>query len=407
MAFKRLRIFSFTLLLLVFLVACGNNQGITGPQFSEADFGDAAKEMNNDAAVVMAAAFQNPGFVALDALFYLNSPLGITLPGPAPVEPPEGPLPEEPFDRFMLTPLAVRNAVHVLSHTDSDLPRGTFIYNDMTGEWDGAPTGTGNLVLQYSYVDYATDTMHQGELVVDWDVASGTTAVNTGYGTVEVPTDMNLTLRADGTKVADLDIAVTWYEAPACGGPIFEPSSLAVTGTVGDSTSSVAFDMSLGLTDRPGTSDLVATQGEVTFTAGADTARIDWNVSMNGTMSRDSACFLNGLNINNGNVDITTSTTVEGETTSFQIAFDFDDVVPTEYGEVRSVAISNGVIKVDGTLAVTFSGTLDDADEDSVPGENLNLVFAGGRTTTLEAFIMEHNVMPMPEGPRPMAWLLF
>lgn len=402
MALEKLKMFSSTLLLLVFLVACGSNQSITKPQFSEADFGQATKQMSNETGAVMAAAFQNPGFAALDALFYLNPPLGITVPGPTPIEPPE-----EPFSRFILTPQSFRTTVHTLAHADSDLPRGTFVYNDMTGGWDGVPAGTGNLVLRYSYVDYHTDTAHQGELVVDWDVATSTTVVSSGYGTVEVPTDMNLTLRVDGTTVADVDLAVAWYGAPACSGPIFEPSSLSVAGFIGDSTSRVAFDMSLNLTDNPGAADTLTTRGEVTFTAGADTASIGWNVGMNGTVSRDDTCFLDGLDIHSGNVGVTTATRVEGENNAFQITFDFADIILTEYGEVQSVAISNGTVDVNETLAATFRGTLDDADHDGVPGENLTLTFAGGNTTTLEAFIMEHNVVPLPEGSGSMFGLLF
>ena len=49
----------------------------------------------------------------------------------------------------------------------------------------------------------------------------------------------------------------------------------------------------------------------------------------------------------------------------------------------------NGSLRLDGELAVLFSGWLGDGDKNGVPGEALQLTFAGGQTLTLEEFLID------------------
>lgn len=43
-------------------------------------------------------------------------------------------------------------------------------------------------------------------------------------------------------------------------------------------------------------------------------------------------------------------------------------------------------------ILVTFAGPLDDANDDGVPGDALNLTFADGTTMTLEAYLETYVV---------------
>ena len=106
---------------------------------------------------------------------------------------------------------------------------------------------------------------------------------------------------------------------------------------------------------------------------------------MTGPLTREPNCYLRGFEPESGAVDMRLSSTKAGDTSSFRLAFTFDDLVlddPTG----NSVAV-DGDLSVDGAAAVTFNGTLDDEDADGIPGDNLVLEFANGDTTTLEAFI--------------------
>jgi len=46
-----------------------------------------------------------------------------------------------------------------------------------------------------------------------------------------------------------------------------------------------------------------------------------------------------------------------------------------------SADLSNGYLKVNGEVAFTFEGTLDDENMDGIPGENVTVHFADGDTT--------------------------
>jgi hypothetical protein len=76
-----------------------------------------------------------------------------------------------------------------------------------------------------------TETPYSAELVIGW---LDTTTVKDADGiAVELPIEMTVTLTVDETEAAALTLNFSWYDAPACDGPIAEPSSFSVSGTIG------------------------------------------------------------------------------------------------------------------------------------------------------------------------------
>ena len=337
----------------------------------EQEFGD----LGDDTSTLVTAGFQSEGAVAFSMMPPFPAMGGFSL------------------DMLMSGLLEPRSAAKLLApqaHSDSDLPRGTYEYDAATGDW--VPVASGDtLVLRWSYEDFGGST-HEAELVVDWDVASDTLVVSDGFGgTAEVPTDMNASLTVDGNEVASLDLSADWYEDAACAGPILEPSSLSLSGYVGDDSARLELDLGFSIGD-----DTISTQGQVTASAGADSATFDWDLSVNGAMTRDDNCFLANFDLESGSVAFGISATVAGETDSLEFAVDFSNIVMDEFGAVTSVELSNGVITLNGLAAVTFEGTLDDQNGNGVPGENVTLSFADGTTMTLEAFLLSSGGLPAP-----------
>jgi hypothetical protein len=128
--------------------------------------------------------------------------------------------------------------------------------------------------------------------------------------------------------------------------------------------------------------DTFATSGTVTLAYAGDSVTLEWDVSVTGQVQRDDACYFEDMQVTSGSIFIGTSATVEGETGSFTFGFDFSNVVLDEWGNLASVDLANGVVTLDGQVAVTFSGTLDGLDSDC-PGRNVTLVFADGTAMTL------------------------
>lgn len=337
----------------------------------EQEFGD----LSDDTSTLVTAGFQSEGAVALSLMPPFPAMGGFSL------------------DMLMADLLEPRSAAKLLApqaHSDSDLPRGTYEYDAATGDW--VPVAGGDtLVLRWSYENFEPSTTHQAELAVDWDVASATEVVDDGFGSmIEVPTDMSASLSVDGDEVAAFALAADWYESDTCG-PILEPSSLSLSGYVGDDSARLELDLGFSIGD-----DTISTQGQVIASAGADSATFDWDLSMNGAVTRDGNCFLANFDLESGSLAFGISATVAGETDSLEFAVDFSNIVMDEFGAVTSVELSNGVITLNGLAAVTFEGTLNDQNGNGVPGENVTLSFADGTTMTLEAFLLSSGGLPAP-----------
>lgn len=317
-----------------------------------------------------------------------------------------------PFEGLMLSPLGfmamtaspglAAQALAPLVDADTELPRGIYEWNDEFYEWVFVGPSD-DLVLRWTgfIYDWETETAtpYSAEVVIDW--ISITTVKNAEGMVVEVPEEMALTLTVDDVEAAALTMNFSWYDAPACDSPIAELSRFSFSGTIGVEATVTLNDVGFSLTG-----DTIATSGSVTLAHAGDSVTLEWDVNVTGQVQRDDACYLEDMQVTSGSIFVGTSATVEGETGRFGFSVDFSNVVVDEWGDLMSVDLANGVVTVDGQVAVTFSGTLDGLDSDC-PGQNATLVFADGTTMTLcEFFSTFSPIEPEPEPPLYPFWQL-
>ncbi len=62
-------------------------------------------------------------------------------------------------------------------------------------------------------------------------------------------------------------------------------------------------------------------------------------------------------------------------------------------GNAAAKSVADALCQGDGAAVLTFSGTLDDANNNCVPGENVALVFADG-SLTLEQYLIAQGATP-------------
>ena len=120
--------------------------------------------------------------------------------------------------------------------------------------------------------------------------------------------------------------------------------------------------------------DTVSSKGAATLKAPERTRRAsNWDVSAVGTLveiDEETVCGLR-FDTDRGSVGFGSAVRVEGKTSSFNLSFDFSAIGQN----MSAVTLQNGVVTLSGERALLFSGTLDDANENGVPGENLTLTF--------------------------------
>ena len=280
-------------------------------------------------------------------------------------------------------------AVTTLSGTV--LARGTYRYDPMTDTCTVTPD-TDNLVLHYPY-ETLSGTPAEAELTVDWDVSSDTLDVADPNGAlVEVPTSMNAKLVADGERVADLDVELGWYNTAECGTEdgILEPTRVSASGALG----------SLRLTDvgYSLSEDALNVQGEIGAEAGLG---VSFSLSADGELTRDS-CFSSGFEVETASLELEVDSSITEEIDSFRLEMDLsefefaefpegtDDIMIGTFQGIAAVTV-DGSLAINGDAAASFSGVLDDSNDNGVSGENVTITFSAGGTTTLEAFLVENN----------------
>lgn len=256
------------------------------------------------------------------------------------------------------------------------LPTGSYVWNANTYHWDaGTVSTTHDLRLQWAFDVYSsggTPTTHTAVAQVDW-------VSTTTVGGQELPTHVTASLTVDGTAMGNLDVSGTW-QTTSCG-TIPEPATVQLSGALGTSGNEVQINaLTLSIPSGSGT---LSTTGDVTATAAGKTMALKWNVSVDGATVRDpSTCALTSFAPTGGSLGL--GLTVPSG--AYDLALDVSNVQLTQYG-LTSLDVSNGSLKIDNAVAVTFQGTLDDANHDGTMGDNLTLTFKDGATESLEQFI--------------------
>lgn len=204
--------------------------------------------------------------------------------------------------------------------------------------------------------------------------------------TQEVPTKafFTLDLGKNGSNEGEATLSAQWRQSACLSGKyLLEPVSLNLEGflnhpnTTGrlvdlrklrfaSSNTRLSLEWELGLVTQGNNSGL--------FTKGL--------VGINGSATPGSCgSLLERFDASTGDLDVELST----RNHSMRIAF---GVTQVEENPTR-IHIQNGYLRVDNKV-VTFAGILDDQNGNCVPGENLTLTFAGGRTMSLEAYLTQY-----------------
>ena len=262
------------------------------------------------------------------------------------------------------------------------LERGVYSYNESTYEWEQIGESD-DFVASWSFEHNGAS---QAKVVVDWDASSAVKVVSDGYHDVEVPTGMNLSMSINGAKAADLDAEFDWYESATCG-DTYQPVRVKVDGFVGSSDKVTLDNVSYRINPNAST-DTVLSSGKVTALAGADSAELSWNVDWDAQLSEDEDCFLSGFDkVTASDISFSYDVSANGKTSGLSLAAKVSDIDP----EGESLAL-NGSLSVKNEGSISFAGTLDDSNQNGIPGENVELSFAGNQSLSLEAFIRQNFI---------------
>jgi len=265
------------------------------------------------------------------------------------------------------------------------LTYGRWVYNETTGDWvqDGNYTGD-DLVLVWNFED-ESHASHSAQLTADWNYQEHATvdAKDVDGSTVELPTDAYVSLVIDSSEAGHLRGQFTWYSG-ACG-TIAEPTQATINGRFGDQQRLELNDIALSISDTQ-----VSFTGQIKAVDGNDYASFDWSITANGHNVRGSDCFSERFDTTGGNVNLKSSekngSQQENSEFNTNFAVNYDNSNMPE-----SLDLNNGYFKLNGQVALTFSGTLDDSNGNGVPGENVTVTFADGSTTLEELIMNSHN----------------
>ena len=353
-------------LLALALTACGDPSTGGGdpspddgsPTFTRDELDAEIGDTSTDIEAVAETVARDPAVMALGTAFGSGVPASLGVGGVAASE---------------LVPMAIYT-----------LLRGEFEYDETDYASDVYPWShvgaSEDLVLRWTFLASPAATAEStAVLTIDWDAPGATVFATDRWGDVqEVPTDASAVLTIDGTSAADAVLTAAWYDCASAGGPVLDPTMISLDGSIGgvidiDEVGYTVTDTSAG------------SSGGVTVGTASEYASFTWNVSANGTPVRTD-CFLSDFTVDSGSVELGFETLVGGETDSLEFGMGFSDIVVDEIGVV-SVALNDGAIRVDGATAVTFDGTLDDANDNGIVGDNVTVRFADGTSATLEELL--------------------
>ena len=370
---KSRRVLAAVVAALVLVAGCNKE---VQPQLSETDFTDSLSTYGSDVSTVLNEAGQDLLWLALDVLRNDPPPIYASLANAG------GLLGALDINQASPEGL-IRLMGGVGALADVNLLTGRWVYDPTIPDWVEDTTYSGDdLVLVWDFQDLDGND-HTAELTFDWNYGAPTVEVTNPDGTtMEAPQDMNVTMVIDGTTTAgQLRVQADWYSSASCG-TIAEPTHLTVSGE-GGASSRVGFNVSVSVSDTR-----VETTGHVEVSSGGDGSTFDWNVYADGRLTRGADCFAEDFDATSGHVNFRTTETAGGDTSSFEFNTDFSLNFDAATQELVSADLSNGYVKVNGAVAVTFSGTLDDSNHNCVPGENVTLNFAD-RSTSLESYLID------------------
>ena len=340
------------------LLVAGCNQSGTSPGYTSSEFNAAWGALSETLATVQTSAAGDPAVSgAFESLAYLGNPVV----GPGSLTPSTA----ASAAALMLNPASL------IPQAVVDLPRGGYDYTDPDNPTTFTPTPPYDLAVKWTTTDGAT-----GLVQVDWEDGKPTVYVtNKNDDQVERPQKVRGNVLIDGTEVAGGGLSATWT---TCGTAyIDEPRTLGLDIAVNGGQASLGY----GLAFDHASDDRIGLSYTNSITATAGSARMSLELTATGTTQRDDRCYTVGFNAEavtlTAGIQASSASTGESHSAEFSVTLSnavFDGQQNLTQADVR------GYVKVDGTVAVTFDGTLDDLDQ-PCPGAHVTLHFADGDTT--------------------------
>jgi hypothetical protein len=275
------------------------------------------------------------------------------------------------------------------------LPRGKWMFNG--NNWE-LTSNSDDLILMFPFDNFDGSTTMMN-VTFDWNAHAGTREVTDGVGYYEVPKGMKIRVLKDGINGGSIDIYAEWYNS-SCGTVMLEPSKLSISGHFGhDASFDLSFDINITKTEGQnnnlqaawnGQNTQIASDGNVSVKIGNDSGSVYWDNTFYGNVSRNANCaiILEQSSIHSGNILFGAKFDISGKKDTIELSFSFDNVKALADNNF-AVDFHNGLVEVNGAKVVTFEGTLDNADRDEVPGENLWLTFSDG-SADLESFLRSY-----------------
>ncbi|HEX2864746.1 MAG TPA: hypothetical protein VHN99_09270, partial [Deinococcales bacterium] len=273
-------------------------------------------------------------------------------------------------------PQALRAQAIVAS---SPLPTGNFDCTSGTCPSTGTTNSSDNLV--FTWLTRAGKT---ATLTYDWDSGNPSTPPvvvwSDGTNSSYLPVNARADLKVNGTTYAHFAFTATWHKNAATQF-IVAPDRAHLDGYINDLTGARAFTLDkieLGVPDTG-----YFTNGKFSLAGDSGNIGADWDVKVNGIVNRDANGFPNGdftassLNFNVGAFD---------PQSTFRLKFDADQFVSSP----TSLRLQNGLYAYN-SFAVNFDGTLDDSNQNCVPGENVTLHF-GDTPMSLEDYLIANGM---------------
>lgn len=266
----------------------------------------------------------------------------------------------------------------------TQLPRGIYEYDSATDTWTLLGP-SGDLELRWLTEPAGED----ATMLIDWDATAPTVVRDLANGdVVELPQGSSAQVSLDGTVVADFDQTATW-PVNECG-YLTEPGTFYVSGTAGDADVTLSVDETGVSVTSSGDQLSAQSQGGLELTSAAGRAWLDWTAGLDLSVTRDeTTCEITDGEVESGHVSVDLGVETDADTESVGFATNFDVIPPQAPGESPALGLSGGRLTLNGRLAVTWAGVLDDSNGNGVPGENLTLTFADG-SMSLEEFLRDH-----------------
>lgn len=258
------------------------------------------------------------------------------------------------------------------------LPRGVYAYDDTSSGWTKL-ADSDDLDLSW---DHDLETYG---LLVDWNASAETLMIKDQLGNeFEVPAGAEATFSDSGAELASFALGSGWT-TNQCG--YDEPASASLSGYLGDGDAVLTLSrLDLALTDTAAT-DTVSAGFGASAKVGPDSLAVYLDLAGKGELDRADDCTISGFDFESGSVKAGVSTTVDGASRSLDVFGELSNLVYD--GGVLGGFDLAGYLRLDGVLALEFAGTVNDANANGIPGDELMLTFAEGQTLSLEEFVTD------------------